>query len=109
MNNYRLENEQYETLVKLVKERPVVPLHFLILSEEFLGWKSFTNAKECELKATLDAAIKHLIDGLERRFGLSLVKHLLGMDKSKIFTCSKPQSILILRLFGHLGKWFERV
>ena len=77
-NGYRLEKEQVETLMRFMKERPVLPLHFQLCADEFLKWKSFTKLDECVLEKTLESAIKLLFDRLEKSFNKRLVKHLLG-------------------------------
>lgn len=78
LNCYRLENTQLDLIrTFLDKNETIYPLHFKMLSEQFLKWKSSYAVEECVLKETLSLSVQYLLKNLETRFNKTLVKHVL--------------------------------
>ncbi len=76
--HYRLEPDQLNYILDIIKSKKILSLHLKIWSEHFLNWKSFSAANECILKETLNGALDFFICQIESRFGQVLVKHLLS-------------------------------
>ena len=97
----RLEDSQANALMQLVDTRPITPLHFRLLSAEFLEWKSWQTASisrnssssssnntdtgggggEALLVSgqdTLADAFERRVMRVERACGLVFTRHLLG-------------------------------
>jgi len=74
----RLEGSQMALVRGLMERCAVYPLHFRMVADEFLGWKSWMGVNECVVKESIGLSIGHLLDGLENRFGKDLVRHVLG-------------------------------
>jgi hypothetical protein len=77
-NKYRLEPAQLELLTKLTANKPVLPLHVKLLSENFLRWRSYTPLDECVANSTLSDAVGNMIGELEKDVGYLFVKHALS-------------------------------
>lgn len=77
LNNYRLEEKQLELIRNLHKRKLIYPLHFKLMTEEYLTWKSSYQLNECVLKDTLNLSVAYYLHNLEGRFGKSLVRHIL--------------------------------
>ena len=78
LNNYRLENSQLALMLTFLDKTMVIyPLHFKLLAEQFLTWKSSYTAEECVLKETLSLSVQYFLKSLETRFNKTLVKYIL--------------------------------
>jgi hypothetical protein len=78
LKNYRLEASQLAAISKLINNKPILPLHVKLLSENFLSWKSYTPLEECIIKNTLQESVISLITDLEKEIGYLFVKHALS-------------------------------
>jgi hypothetical protein len=76
--NSRLNAQQTDLIERFFETNSVSPLHFKLLADEFLSWKSFTKVENCMLMPTLNEAIACYFSKLEAKFGYSMVKHALG-------------------------------
>lgn len=92
LNNYRLENNQLDFIrTFLDKNKTIYPLHFKMLSEQFLKWRSSYTVSECILKETLSLSVQYFLKNLETRFNKTLVKFILC--KSRLILSSSLKTI----------------
>jgi DNA polymerase III delta prime subunit len=108
LNNYRLEKEQFELVQNLIKKiDKILPLHLKLITDEILNWKSYTKINNCILNDSIKESVIFLINRLEKDFGISLVKHVLGYISISKNGFSELELQDILSLDNELLKEFK--